>query len=518
LSISRRRSVLSKRSIRASGLAETDWYLLTPGSVKKSIKTQMKTTKTILRMLTVTSLALAFAGCGKKADEQIPPTQTSAGPTAAQSPPPLATSPVYVAKAPEETRLPAFDKNGSPIENDSFVFPDSSPTVGNELTLEDVNNWILAGDLSPTNTYYYIQNVDEPTNSEKPLASINRIVKILNPTSVDFSPSDVIIDVLIRHLAPEYVVVAQLKNSGDTTNENENSLLWRFIIPNPDNLMITQLPSMQAHGYLDQKIEVLAINGNSLTTNDSLIALNLMNGNVVWTKQFPIDIHNGGLCFNFAESNYVIAQNQSLIRGLDITKGTELWSIKWNEGQWDGTNPYSPDTRNEFIGVLDNVGYLFNDNPPAISSLNLKSGSTTNVIFLPSNSRMFHDGETKDKDSGIYQCLLLQRSGKSPLIVLDDYNTGLQLYSLPEGKLLWKKTHQEICPLIYKAEFNDDEKAFPLRCEAQGSNVLVCWGDVFKTVLSSDIGKTISASMRVTMGADNLDDPDRVNKWEEIPY
>ncbi len=386
----------------------------------------MKTTKTLFGILTITSLILAFAGCGRKTDEQSPAAQPVQ--------PPQATNPIQEAKSTETiATAPPVD------ENNIIVLPDKSPAAGNVMTLKKINEWILTGDLSPTDTYYYVQDVDAPTNSEKLLSSISGVVKILNPTSATFSPSDVLLSALRRGndsgSATQYwVVVAQLKNSGNTPDED--ALLWRFTIPNPDNLMAVQLPqpSEPHHCYLDQRLAVVAV-GNSL------IALDLMTGNVAWTKQFTFDQSaysaSSEFIFSFVEPAYILAQNQSVIRGLEVTNGTELWNIKWNEGRKNGSDANMLDTGSDFIGVVNNVGYLFNDNPPAISSLNLKDGTTRNVILLPPNSRMFQGQDTKD--AGRYQCFLLTPTDEPPVIALDEKNTGLQLYSLTDGKLLWEK-------------------------------------------------------------------------------
>ena len=285
-------------------------------------------------------------------------------------------------------------------ERENIALPDNNPAHEQSLTLKEINERILTGALSPTNTYRYIENVDVPTNDEKPLSSIKGIVKILNPSSATFSPADVVISILRKQPSSSfdteeqktnveegcYVVVAQIKNSGDAlkliragnhgevlgeSNRSEDALLWRFVILSTAEFV---QPEPQLHCFSGAKLVVVGIVGIG-AAESRLIAIDLETGKEAWTKKFTADdskvskVYAAGIIFDFIEPHYVLVQDSVCFRGFDVVKkGAELpWTVKWNV-----------DSRgiDDFIGADDKFAYLFNADLPAISALNLNDGAT----------------------------------------------------------------------------------------------------------------------------------------------
>jgi hypothetical protein len=383
------------------------------------MKKSMKTKKSILGIITVTSLILALAGCGKKSSEQPPVKQTEQAPPAQAS----AASQVQEVKPAETISTTPVD------EAENIILPDGNPTHENQLTLKEINKRILVGELSPTNTYYYIENMDSPGDSEKPLSSIKGIVKTLNPASATFPPSDVVVSVLQKANVEDglYVIIAQVKNSGDAlpvikhgangevlgqTNHAEDSLLWRYVIPNPGNLMAVQIPALsEPHYYLADKRVVFS-------QKDTLIALDLMSGKEVWKNKIPFEgFDNPAVAFggiSFVGSHYAIAQDKVGIHGIDIAKeGTEIWHTEWNK---DVQREMS--STSDLIGAANDIAYLFRYNPLTVCSVNLKDGSTQNVITLPDSAKLLNPFGTKGK--GDYQFFILTPQGESPAIAFDE--------------------------------------------------------------------------------------------------
>jgi outer membrane protein assembly factor BamB len=485
----------------------------------------MKTTKSLFGILTIICLVLTSAGCGKKQEEK---SQIEQMPPNVAAPPPA-----QEVKATEATETTPVN------QNENIILMD--PATGNpdmNLTLEKINERILTGELSPTNTYRYIDNVDEPTDVQKPLSSLKGLVKFVKFNS-SISPANVGVYILRKQGSSQFdteeektnaekncfVVVGTINSSiyrdlaalssGSFTTNNFGDALWRFVIPSTgDGQRPNERQSEpELHTFLGAKLVIVGVHSGwqpdrAIATNDAtgtiefarqertdprIIALNLETGKEAWAKTFSPE-QKSKTVFRFIEPNYVIVQELATdfecFQGFDVLTGTQLpWTVKWNAVGRDYID------NADFIGGADNHAYLFRVNPPAICSLNLIDGSTQTVITLPTGAKEFSGTALDEK--GYYQCFLLKPRDGSPAIALERDDTGFQLYSLPEGKLLWEKTHKEIYqnyPQIMERVYSSG-MTVEVKCEMQGTNILVDVG-AFKALLSYKTGDTISVTFR----------------------